>query len=60
MANIRVHALAKEIGVSSKELLEKLNNLNIEVKNHFSTLTDAEEKKLEILIIKKSKKLTYK
>ncbi len=55
MANIRVHALAKEIGVSSKELLEKLGNLNIDVKNHFSTLTDAEEKKVRDSYNKKDK-----
>lgn len=56
MANIRVHALAKEIGVSSKELLEKLDNLNIEVKNHFSTLTDVEEKKVRDSYNKKNQK----
>lgn len=46
MQNKRVHALAKELNITSKELLEKLPSLNIEVKNHMSTLTADEEKKV--------------
>ncbi len=41
MAGMRVHELAKEFGMTSKELLEKLNEMKIPVKNHASTLVDA-------------------
>lgn len=49
MSKIRVHALAKEIGITSKELLLKLNELQISVKNHMSTLDSAEEEKVRKL-----------
>jgi translation initiation factor IF-2 len=38
---MRVHELAKEFGMSSKELLEKLEGMKIPAKNHASTLVDA-------------------
>ena len=41
MANMRVHELAKEFGMTSKELLEHLNELKIPAKNHASTLVEA-------------------
>ncbi len=41
MARMRVHELAKEFGLSSKEMLEKLKEMNIPAKNHASTLVDA-------------------
>ena len=41
MANKRVHELAKEFGMTSKELLEHLNRLKIPAKNHASTLVEA-------------------
>ncbi|MBM4148235.1 MAG: translation initiation factor IF-2 [Lentisphaerae bacterium] len=37
---MRVHELAKEMGLSSKELLEKARGLGIDVKNHMSSLAD--------------------
>ncbi|SNR88926.1 translation initiation factor IF-2 [Anaerovirgula multivorans] len=42
MSKIRVYQLAKELGVSSKELIEKLKELSVEVGNHMSTLEDEE------------------
>ena len=41
MAGVRVHELAKEFGMTSKELLEKLKEMKIPAKNHASTLVDA-------------------
>ncbi len=38
LARVRVYKLAKEIGISSKELIAKLKELSIEVGNHMSTL----------------------
>ncbi|MCK4463182.1 MAG: translation initiation factor IF-2 N-terminal domain-containing protein, partial [Candidatus Omnitrophica bacterium] len=36
--SIRVHKLAKELGLSSKELIEKLKALKVDVKGHMSAL----------------------
>ncbi|MCL2807912.1 MAG: translation initiation factor IF-2 [Coriobacteriia bacterium] len=41
MAGIRVHELAKEFGMTSKELLVRLAELKIPAKGHSSTLVDA-------------------
>lgn len=41
MASMRVHELAKEFGMTSKELLERLQEMKIPAKNHASTLVDA-------------------
>ncbi|MFC1667365.1 translation initiation factor IF-2 [Candidatus Omnitrophota bacterium] len=38
--SIRVHKLAKELGLTSKELMEKLHELKIEAKGHMSSLSD--------------------
>ncbi|MDO5650430.1 MAG: translation initiation factor IF-2 N-terminal domain-containing protein, partial [Gallicola sp.] len=38
LSKIRVHALAKELGLSSKELVDKILELGIDVKNHMSTI----------------------
>ncbi|SCY12444.1 translation initiation factor IF-2 [Alkaliphilus peptidifermentans] len=44
MSKLRVYQLAKELGISSKELIEKLAELAVEVNNHMSTLEDEEAK----------------
>ncbi|MBI5206768.1 MAG: translation initiation factor IF-2 [Candidatus Firestonebacteria bacterium] len=36
----RVHEIATEIGINSKELIEKLNELGIKTKSHMSSLDD--------------------
>ncbi|MDD4496306.1 MAG: translation initiation factor IF-2 N-terminal domain-containing protein, partial [Eubacteriales bacterium] len=36
----RIYELAKELNTTSKRLMEKLSEINIEVKNHMSLLTD--------------------
>lgn len=40
MAKMRVHQLAKELGLSSKEAIEKLAEVGVEVKSHSSTVED--------------------
>ncbi len=43
MSKIRVHELAKELNISSKELTTLLmDEFNVEVKNHMSTIEDEE------------------
>ncbi|MBE0476835.1 MAG: translation initiation factor IF-2 [Coriobacteriia bacterium] len=41
MPAMRVHELAKEFGMSSKELLDRLAEMRIPAKNHASTLVEA-------------------
>jgi len=48
--------LAKELGITSKELLIKLNELEIPVKNHMSTLEKSDEDRVRNLYTKKSSK----
>ena len=38
--NIRVHQLAKELGLESKELISRIKKLHIEVKGHMSSLDE--------------------
>ena len=42
MSKMKVYELAKELGKSSKELLEFLSGKNIEVKSHMSSIEDKE------------------
>ncbi len=42
----RVFTLAKELGLSSKDLMDKLAKLGIEVKSHMAVLTDEDAAKL--------------
>ncbi|RKJ35462.1 translation initiation factor IF-2, partial [Butyricicoccus sp. 1XD8-22] len=39
MTKLRVHEYAKKVNKSSKEVIEELKKLNINVSNHMSTLT---------------------
>ncbi|MGP4059869.1 translation initiation factor IF-2 [Halobacillus sp. H74] len=47
MSKMRVYEYAKKNELSSKQVIQKLQNLNIEVTNHMSTLEDDEAKKLD-------------
>ena len=38
MSKIKIHELAKELGVQSKEILEKANRLGFDVKSHLSNI----------------------
>ena len=40
MGRMRVHELAKELNMSNKDLLDLIQKLGLQVKNHMSTLTD--------------------
>ena len=44
MSKIKIYELAKELEVSSKEVLEFLSKKNIEVKSHMSSIEDVEAK----------------
>ena len=53
--NIRVSELAKELGMTSKEVLEKCTQLSIPVKSHSNVLTSLQVQKLKDFIAGGSK-----
>lgn len=57
MAKTRVHELAKELKMNSKDLLTRLHQIGYTVKSHMSTLEEEEVKKIkELIFSQKSKK----
>ena len=46
MGNIKIHEIAKELGVNSKEVLEKARNIGIEVKSHLSSVDEETANKI--------------
>ncbi len=46
MTNSRVHELAKELNISSKDVMANLEALGVEVKNHLSTVEKADADRL--------------
>jgi translation initiation factor IF-2 len=53
MSKIRVYEYAKKHNISSKEIITKLKEMNIEVSNHMATIEDADVKKLDATFSKK-------
>jgi len=53
MSKIRVYEYAKKHNISSKEIINKLKEMNIEVSNHMATIEDADIKKLDAAYNKK-------
>ena len=49
---IRVHELAKKVGLSSKEVIALLLDLGIEAKSHSSSIDEKDASKLEKTILK--------
>jgi translation initiation factor IF-2 len=47
MAKIRIHELAKELKMNSKDLIAQLHKMGYKVKNHMSTLDDKEVLKIK-------------
>src|SRR5208337_429210 len=41
MTRLRVHELARELNMENKDLIDRMDKLGIQVKNHMSTLTDS-------------------
>ena len=53
---MRVHELAKELNISSKELIEKANEaLGLSLKSHSSTISDGSIDKIKALYVKSDK-----
>ena len=47
MGNIKIHEIAKKLGVNSKDVLEKAQELGLDVKTHMSSVDESEAKKIE-------------
>ncbi len=47
MAKVKIHEVAKKIGVNSKDVLEKALELGLDVKTHMSSIEESDAKKLE-------------
>jgi len=54
VSKVRVYQLAKELGTSSKKLIEVMEDMDIKVNNHMSTLTDEEAKKVMSILTGKT------
>ena len=52
MVKKRVHELAKDMNMSSKDLLDKLIDLGLPVKNHMSTIPANEVKRIQTMVLK--------
>lgn len=56
MKKVRVYEIAKELNVTSKELIEKMKELGLEVASHMSTLTSEESALVKSLLNDENKK----
>ena len=46
MSKSRIYEIAKELNVDSKLIVEKLKEMNVEVKNHMSSITEEDAAKV--------------
>lgn len=60
MGKIKIHEIAKKIGISSKDILDKVAELKIEAKSHLSAITEEEAQKIEKYFNKKESKAESK
>ncbi len=54
MSKVRVYELAKELGTTSKKLIEVMESMDIKVNNHMSTLSDDDAKKVMSILTGRS------
>jgi translation initiation factor IF-2 len=54
MSKVRVYELAKELGTTSKKLIDVMEGMNIEVNNHMSTLSDEDAKRVMAVLTGRS------
>ena len=47
LGKIKIHEIAKEIGLTSKEILERAEKLKIEAKSHLSSIDEADAQKIK-------------
>ena len=56
LGKIKIHEIAKKLGLTSKEVLEVAISLNIEAKSHLSGVDEEQAKKIEEVLTKKNVK----
>ena len=54
LGKIKIHEIAKKLGLTSKEVLEAANSLKIEAKSHLSGIDESDAKKIEEVLSKKN------
>ena len=47
LGKIKIHEIAKELGLTSKEIVEKANSLGIKVSSHLSSVEDEDVKRIK-------------
>ena len=57
MRKVRVYELAKELNISSKELLEKIEGLDLKVSSHMSSIEKEEAQLIKELLLEEDKSL---
>lgn len=57
MGKIKIHEIAKELGLTSKQIIEKAKSLGIDVSSHLSSVNEEEEKKIKEIFNGKSGKV---
>ena len=57
MSKIRIYELAKDLKMTSKELIQKIKELDIDVNSHMSTLENDEAKLIKELLTEEDEKL---
>ena len=60
MGKVKIHEIAKKMGLTSKEVIDKALELKIEAKSHLSAITEEEAQKLENSFKKKETKIENK
>lgn len=58
MAKVRVYEYAKQQNVSSKEIISKLKEMDVEISNHMSTISDQVKVKLDKVYVKPKQEAT--
>ena len=56
MGKLKVHELAKELGMESKELITKAKEIGIEVTSHLSSLEEEQVNKIKDILKKNENK----
>ena len=56
LGKIKIYDISKKLGLTSKEVLDVANKLNIEAKSHLSSIDEEDAKKIENELAKKQEK----
>ena len=56
MSKIRVYELSKQININSKDIIEKLKEMGVEVSSHMSAIEDKDAKAIENFFVKPAPK----